>query len=389
MHNHYTTIIIGGGPAGSSAAHTLAKAGNSVCLVDKSEFPRDKLCGGFLTLRSKKVFEQVFGANWDEAYEFESSSMKLFYQERLLNSVEDYSQLYFCQRYHFDDYLLRLAEGAGADCRLGASVTQINLEKRVCQLRSGEEITYDYLIGADGANSFVAKTVFGASFNKDTIGFGLECELPREILNGDAHLDTPEVYFGLVKWGYGWVFPKKETLTFGIGGRNSINSDFRRSFHDLLEHRFGNIAIPKIKGHYLPCGDYRKQPGKDNVLLVGDAAGLVEPVTGEGIAFAMQSGYLAAQAIIENVATKAPIKNLYSEYTLRYVEIFKILRYARVMSYLLFPSLCQKALAKVLPRTSALPRMHMDLMADEIGYPDYARYFVKNMPRGIWRQITS
>ncbi len=389
MNNHYDCLIIGGGPAGSSAAYTLAKAGQEVCLVDKSEFPRNKLCGGLLTLRSKKVFEQVFGASWEPSYEFDASSMKLLHKDKLLTVVDDYSRLYFCQRYHFDDYLLSLAQSAGASSKLGASVINIDLNRKVCRLRSGEEVSYDYLIGADGANSFVAKTLFTASFNKDTIGFALECELPREACKGDSDLKTPEVYFGLVKWGYGWVFPKKETLTVGLGGRHSINPDLQKQFRTFLKQRFGDVAVPKVKGHYIPCGDYRKQPGSENVLLIGDAAGLVEPITGEGIAFAMQSGYMAAQSIIENTGAEASTENLFAQYMLKYSDISTSLKYARALSYLIFPAIGQKLFVKALPKTRALPRMHMDLMADEIDYREYIRYLIVNMPKGILRQLVT
>ena len=85
-----------------------------------------------------------------------------------------------------------------------------------------------------------------------------------------------------------------------IGGVNSKNTNMREKLNDFLKGLFGEIPDAKIKGHFIPFGDYRKVPGAKYTLLVGDAAGLVDPITGEGIAFAMESGYLAAQAIIKS-----------------------------------------------------------------------------------------
>lgn len=386
MHKSFEVVVVGGGPAGSAAAYTLAKAGIEVCLIDKSVFPRDKLCGGLLTSRSKKVFEQVFQADWDRAHEYSTNGVKLFHKKQLLSSVENYSQFYFTRRYHFDDYLLSLAKNAGVDCKEGASITEINIERKTCRLRSGEDIAYRYLIGADGVNSIVAKSIFGSSFNKKTIGFALETELDRSSIETSSHLDFPEVYFGLVQWGYGWVFPKENTLTVGIGGLHSRNAQMKKGFEQFISDRFGDVAVGAIKGHYIPCGDYRRNPGVEDVLLVGDAAGLVEPITGEGIAFAMQSGHLAASAIIDATSGHAR-PNPYVIYTETFSQISSILNYASVLSHLIFPKVSQRLFVKVLPKTKNLTHMHMDLMADELDYPQYMKKLISRVPRGIVRQI--
>ena len=209
-------IIVGGGPAGSSAAYTLAKHSLDVCVIDKSSFPRDKLCGGLLTLRSKKVFSEIFDALWSEVVDFTSHGVRFFHQDKQLNSVENYSELYFTKRMVFDDYLLTLAKNSGAQSIFGNGITSIDIKKKSCVLKSGDIVTYDYLIGADGVNSRVSKEIFGKSFNKKTIAFTLEIEVDRTLVK--KQISDPEIYFGVVRWGYGWVFPKKKTLTIGVGG---------------------------------------------------------------------------------------------------------------------------------------------------------------------------
>lgn len=90
MKKSHFVIVVGGGPAGSSAAYTLAKQGIDVCVIDKAKFPRNKLCGGLLTLRSKKVFEKIFDANWDKTYELKTTGFKVLNKTTLLNKVENY-----------------------------------------------------------------------------------------------------------------------------------------------------------------------------------------------------------------------------------------------------------------------------------------------------------
>jgi flavin-dependent dehydrogenase len=148
------------------------------------------------------------------------------------------------------------------------------------------------------------------------------------------------------------------------------------SFKDFLWRRFGEIPAGKIKGYHIPFGDFRRVPGRDNVLLCGDAAGLVEPVTGEGIAFAMQSGHFAAEAVREAAVAGKPSAAL-EFYQQRYETIAAGFRHANRLRHFLFPRAAQKVFAKILPRTATIPRRHMDLMADEITYAEYGRFLLR------------
>lgn len=371
--NKFDVVIAGGGPAGSAAAFTLTSQGFHVAVVDKYSFPRDKLCGGLLTLRAKKIFRQVFQSDWSPVIQRTAHGAKFYFQDSLLNSVTDYTDISFTCRREFDAFLLNLAVKQGATLLEGRTVKSIDPVQSSVLLADGTTLNYDFLIGADGVNSAVARNLFGAAFHPQTIGFGLELEVP--LSDAVPQIPDPEIYFGLIDWGYGWVFPKRDTLTAGVGGSLRKNPDLMEPFKNFLRQRFSDVRAGKIKGHHIPFGDFRRVPGRNNVLLCGDAAGLVEPVTGEGIAFAMQSGHFAAEAVREAAACKNPSAAL-SFYQPRYETIAAAFRHANRLRHFLFPRPAQKLFCKILPRTSTIPRRHMDLMADEITHADYAKFLL-------------
>ena len=110
MLKEYDVAVIGAGPAGSSAAFIIAKAGMSVALIDKYEFPRNKVCGGGLTGRSKKIFDEIFECSWDEIIEKVSYGFTFFYRDRLLQSLDNFRPIYFTSRKRFDNFLVNLAK---------------------------------------------------------------------------------------------------------------------------------------------------------------------------------------------------------------------------------------------------------------------------------------
>src|SRR5712692_4383709 len=121
---HFPVVVVGAGPAGTSAAHTLALSGVQTCIIDKCTFPRDKLCGGLLTLRSRKAFDRIFSANWDKILQATAHEVTFYYKNTELATPKD-SYLYFTQRRDYDHYLLQLAILRGASAILGNSAKAV------------------------------------------------------------------------------------------------------------------------------------------------------------------------------------------------------------------------------------------------------------------------
>jgi len=378
LDQRFDVVVIGGGPAGSAAAHIMSRTGMNVAVIDKAIFPRNKLCGGLLTERSQAVFKSIFGEGWEPAIETVSDSIAFYYRDRFLNQLDSYRRIYFTSRPNYDAFLLELAAKKGAKVFQGRIVSSIDLQNRTIILADGQKIQADFIIGADGVNSRVSRLIAGSRDRRRTLAFGLECEIPRDLLK--RSVQSPEIYLGIARWGYGWVFPKKNSVTVGLAGLLNSNSSLRSNFEQFLRQICGFLPDIPYEGHHIPFGYYLNMPGRAATLLVGDAAGLVEPVTGEGIAFAMLSGRYAGEAVVQAAEQGDPNAAL-DLYLVGYRKITSLLKQAKWMRYLLFPEISQKLLVKALPHSQSIMKKYMDLIAGDIDYVDYFSHIFKRLIR--------
>jgi geranylgeranyl reductase family protein len=371
----YDVVVVGGGPAGAAAARTAAACKLRTLLIDKRTFPREKLCGGLVTPRSVGLLDKIFPDEWDPSI-LNSSAMITFAARGNPLATVPSPTFYFCMRREFDAHLVSLAQAAGVDVRYGSAPSSINFEENTVQMPSGECIHYSVLIGADGVNSQIAKALFGRSFDQNTIGFGLEVEVPREDLPQQDNVI--EVDFSAAEWGYGWVFPKKTTYTVGVGGIHRLNPDMKEKLRSYLELKNLDPNAFRVKGHYIPFGDYRHEPGRGNVMLCGDAAGVVDPITGEGIGYALETGSLAAHAAAEALSARKA-DNAYAFYKKRYRTAVSGVAAAKRWRYLIFPSSIRPAFEWAFRDAGTLQRGYLDILAGRLQYSDLYGLF--------WRQV--
>jgi geranylgeranyl reductase family protein len=282
----YDAVVVGAGPAGSTTAYRLAAAGASVLLVDKARFPRDKPCGGGLTLRAARLLPfSVDPVVEDVAHRFE---LRLDYRSSFIRG----SKAPLClltQRRRLDEFLAHKAADAGAEFRDGVSVVFDDGGVVV----DGERIGARVIVGADGVNGITART-FGLGRDH---GHGVALE-------GNAPLDPRYagrlvLELGVVPGGYAWVFPKGDHANFGVGGWESEGPRLREHLRRLCDvHGVAYDELTDVRGYRLPYRRSTSPVARDKVLLVGDAAGLVDPLTGDGMYEAFVSGKLAAEAIL-------------------------------------------------------------------------------------------
>jgi geranylgeranyl reductase family protein len=348
-------------------------------VLDRAVFPRDKLCGGLLTLRSRRIFDAVFGPeHWGSLVERTAHGARFFHGTEPLASVDHRQPLTQTNRRDFDAGLLHLAEQAGAESRQGVRVRGVEFtNSKALRLRlsdGGEEIAARAVIGADGVSSAVARSLFGRAFRRRNLALAVEMEVPLDWSSPrNLPIRRPAIHFGVVGWGYGWRFPKRNGTTVGIGGLWRKNPDMAGQFRQFLREWYGEVPPFPIQGHFLPPGNFRLRPGRGPVLLAGDAAGLVDPITGEGIALAMESGAMAGRAVADALAAGKP-RTALARYRREYQALGRSLLTARILTFLVQPDWAQTLLAHKLrgPSGEWLVDRFMDLMAGDVGYGRFA-----------------
>ena len=290
----YDTLVVGAGPAGSATATYLARAGARVLLVDKARFPRHKPCGGGLTGRALKQIpvdpSPVVERDVDR---FE---LRLRYGRSFARSHTE-PLIRMTQRRHLDAFLAEHAASAGCEFRDATAVADLEPTVAGVEARVGREpVRADVLVGADGANGIVARS---AGLGDDIVrGVALEGNVPLDALDADLGR-TAVIELATVPGGYGWVFPKGDHANLGVGGWGSEGPHLRNHLARLARiHGLEPDALTEVRGHRLPMRRLGTPAGAGRVLLVGDAAGLVDPLSGDGMYEAFVSARLAADAIL-------------------------------------------------------------------------------------------
>jgi geranylgeranyl reductase family protein len=292
----FDVLVVGGGPAGSATALRLARGGASVLLADKARFPRDKPCGGGLTGRALKhapcdvspVVEHVV----------DRFQLRAGYGLRVARRSKT-PLILMTQRRRLDQFLVEQAAAAGVDVRDGAAVSELAVEEDAATARVGDaRVRASYVVGADGANGVVAKA---AGLGEGILcGVALEGNAAWDALGRSQYDGTAWVELGIVPGGYGWVFPKGDHANLGVGGWLAEGPRLRAHLARLAEaHGVDVDALGSVRGHRLPMRAPGSPAARGRVLLVGDAAGLVDPLSGDGIYEAWVSARLAAQAILD------------------------------------------------------------------------------------------
>ena len=296
----YDVIIIGGGPAGSTAGIYLSKKGYNVLIIDKEKFPRDKLCGGALTEKTISLLKDLGISNYRNVIDYETPEYGILWKnEEIYRGKSPYS-FRFVKRSEYDSFLLNHAKKSGACVLEGHRVVNIDFKKREILLSDGKIFRYRFLIGADGVNSTVRKLLLREGLIKaerwrKNLANAVEIYISRKDV--DFNKDYPLIILGYVKWGYGWVFPNRDRFVVGIGGLIDRNGNLKESLNLMLSAFFPGFRLRKIMGHTIPFGNFVEKPCYENVFLVGDAGGITNPASGEGIFSAQKSGLLAALSL--------------------------------------------------------------------------------------------
>ncbi len=293
----FDVAVVGLGPAGSTASYLLKKGGMDVLAFDKESFPRYKPCGGCLSkkvdglldLDFKSVVERtVNGAVFTHAF------------ERELTILSDETVGYMVQRDRFDALLMERARESGVEVKTGEGVRSFEDKGSYIGITTTKgSYSARCIIGADGPFSIVARTFFPELKRRKGLSIEGEAEATPDLLE---RLKTSVwIDFGYIPHGYGWVFPKEKTLSIGVAGLEDEIEDIKGYFEGFLKGcGLNRLRFFKIKGWVIPA--FTEEGGciaKNRVVLVGDAANLVDPFLGEGIYWAIKSARIVAHELLD------------------------------------------------------------------------------------------
>jgi geranylgeranyl reductase family protein len=303
----YDAIIVGTGPAGATAAYELSRRGFRVMALEKKRHPRYKVCGGGLSVR----VDHLLGEEYHAVLEQRIARLVMGYRDEPPFEVPfDAPFAYMMMRDRFDAYLSDRARRAGCEIREDEPAVGFEMEDGTVTVKTVRaEYRARTLIGADGVPSLVAKRLFPSG--SPAYAVALEGETPPATgrrWSGDSAL----IDVGAVRWGYAWIFPKGDHLSSGAATFDRGDQDIRRIYARFSEEHpvLPPIVGQSVAGHLLPRFTRRSWPlVHRQALLVGDAAGLVDPFLGEGIYYAIRSGLLAAEAVSGFIKEGRPLSS--------------------------------------------------------------------------------
>ncbi|WP_174733715.1 FAD-dependent oxidoreductase [Mesobacillus harenae] len=332
MPEKFDVIVVGAGPAGTSCAYTCAKSGLNVLLIERGEYPGSKnVMGGVLY---RKQMEEIIPEFWKEAplerpvieqrfWMMDKESVVSFGYKGLEWGMEPYNN-FTVLRAHFDQWFARKAVEAGALLINETVVLECLVENgKVIGVRTDRpdgDILADVVVLADGVNSLLSKQLgFHKEFRPDEVALTVMevVNLPKDKINDRFNLEenqgcTIEIFGDSTKGNLGtaFLYTNKESLNIGVGTTLSSMIKAKLKPYDLLDYLKTHPMIkPYLEGgesaeylaHLIPEGGYRSVPrvAGNGVLVVGDAAQLVNAIHREGSNMAMSSGKMAAEAVIE------------------------------------------------------------------------------------------
>lgn len=292
----FDVLVVGGGPAGSTTAYRLAEAGVSVLLTDRAEFPRDKPCGGGMTMRAVRQCPVDPSPVVEE--EVDIVELRFRYHDAVeRRSVQPVIRM--TQRRVLDAFLLEAARAKGVAVREGVKTV---VGDRITV--DGEPVEARIVVAADGANGTTARSL---GLGEGIVhGVAYEGNVPYRTVSRERYGRRAIVELADIPGGYGWVFAKGDHVNVGVGAWQSEGPNIREHLARLCRaHEIDESSLEHLRGHRLPL----RRPGtviaSERGLLVGDAAGLIDPVSGDGMYECFVSSKLASAAILDVLAGRA------------------------------------------------------------------------------------
>ena len=361
----FDASVVGAGPAGSTAARELAAAGARVLVVDRAEFPRYKACGGGIPLRTERLLPFPI----DSVVEDSVSRLEVANLGRnrfVRDSGTPFAHMVMRER--FDALLLEQAEKAGAKFRPGTAIRGIDRDGMVTVRADGFEAKAPFLVCADGAHSPVGRMAGLGGDIAECAAWEVEVRAPSQKLG--AYKATSLIELGYHPWGYAWLFPKREVLSIGIVLPKGQAGEMKRHTQTFIDRLgLGASEVDISRGHKIRFRRANERIAEGNVLLAGDAAGLADEFTEEGIYYAIESGRIAARNVLRAISGGGDLATYQHEIN---AQVMPELKAARLISFM-FYGMLRRAARPWMFASAHTPFLWNAFFAVQRGESTYAR----------------
>jgi len=340
----FDVIVAGSGPAGATTAYRLARAGLSVLILERDKLPRYKPCGGGISLKIDRILDTdikdfveatVFGAYFSHG------------QKEGTHLMSEQPIAYMVMRDKLDTHLTCEAVKAGATLLTENKVQGIAAAKNGYEVFTKDSVfTGRYVVGADGVNGAVRRFIYPNTVRTIAASIEAEIEVDQSVI--DKHSNYVHIDFGVIPYGYAWVFPKKNMLSVGIAGFRGVVKRPKEFFDKFIKghNTLSGISEFTYKGYPLPLFRNQQNLTKGGVILTGDAGNLVDPFFGEGIYYAVRSAQLASSVICDSIRNGSN----------------DLSRYDKLLSNEFYPEF--RAAQKVSQFVYACPRVWFDILSE-------------------------
>jgi geranylgeranyl reductase family protein len=369
----YDVIIVGGGPSGTSAGRRAGRLGIKALLLEKENFPRYKPCGGGLSEHAISYLDFELP---QDIIEWEVTGAKVIFKDQSINVHKNHRVSTLVSRDKFDNFLLEKAKETGIEIHTGEKVLRCTEMSDFVKVDTSQG-TYQakFAIIAEGAQGLI-KTCVRPMDNKEEYGICLVTEVPADEREIEKRLGkTVELHFGVAGGGYGWIFPHKTYYSVGIGG---VVKDFPHPKESMLNFLKENSFFGeyRLHGHKIPWGGIKRKVVGSRILLSGDAAGFVDAFSGEGLAYAIRSGQIAAE-VIAGICLQGKKPGDLNEYKdLCRAEFGTHLKYSLIFSKLIH-SFPERSFKLLIGNREILDK-YLEVMDFKIDYKDYLRWALLN-----------
>ncbi|MDD3519849.1 MAG: geranylgeranyl reductase family protein [Actinomycetota bacterium] len=383
MKELFDVVISGSGPSGSILGYLLSSNGYSVLIIDKEEFPRYKVCAGGIQVKAAELIP----FNIDS--QIHNEIRKIHFQRRTKDGfLGEYDEplMYTLDRESFDSYLVEKAIGAGCTIRTGEKVKDISVDNNEVTVFTDKGKYYGKIFtGSDGASGFTIKKFNDYRKIRKIIGYELEIPVSgyfnKRDINGQGKKEQGEnialferncivLDFGGVKYGYLWLFPKNKKISAGMGGLSAKSKEIKKYLSMYIKNTELLSINPKEKfqsyAHFIPLRDKKNFISSRRVLATGDAAGLGDGFTGEGLHNAILSSHLAFSSICKALKNSSFEFVDYNEKIRN--EIMQNIEYSLIISKIFFSS--QYFYYKLIKRNENIFRSCCKILRGEKTYLD-------------------